>query len=1172
MNEEQLESLKEYGRAIKEQRYQEHINSPQGRSIGRVRDDEEEELQPLRTSYLDEESSVLGAAVDFAQGTTKVAGDVAVQAFAGVDDTVRNTLNIIPGLEASARKLDGLVGIDSSEGIKGAKTLPGAITREITKFASGYIPAFKILKKLNLVAKTQAGKRLQDMAVGAGVEFAVRAPDEEKFADLLYRLGVPKNAVLDYLKADPEDNWFEGRFKNAIDGLVGGVVGEALVEFGRVSKRVSKLIKDHKGPKKGEVDVAPQLTEAQRRLKADYETGEAIVKAVGRFGTPTNKLVETVKSGVVTDPGVLPKAMKKEAKTVAQRKAQASKQAIGDPELQKLLNKPMVLGDQQIYVNYANIEKPEDVLTVLKNVTELTAPLIERKQMRMTHKQQVAAAEKMGLDYKDLLNRPDGSVWTEREVIAYTSLWKNAMENLEEAVKLANKPDASKMDLLTLHKMTASFGAINAEVRGASAASSRSLRAWGINAPGLAAQARRLDEMMAEIGGEGASTAMARKMMALVENGTLGTRAGNKVIRKYAEGDWVDALREAFVGGLLWMPSTHIVNAASALSVAALEVGKRKLAAIMGDGVANQEASLMAGAALHSIGDAFQFASRAWKTGEMGRWGNKVGQELGGNKEAWKATAFGLKDDSFFGNLMNWAGITFRAPLRFLGATDEFSKTIGYRMEVMAQAGRAAAAKGLKEGPEYQKFLHDFVSSPPETVKKASEDFAKRVTFTDDPGELAKFMNRIRNNPTHNGALRFGATLVFPFVNTPSRILAYSFANSPFAVLSSGFRKRFMSSDPAERAMARAQLSAGTAIMAMAADWADSGILTGAGPSDPNERKRWLEDHQPYSIRIGNKWYSLSRADPIGIMMSFMGNMGYVGRQYEMGATTFDEFSEIAGGLILSAGEVVINKNYMQGLANLVEAVREPKRNMETWIGKSIAALMPFSSMAGLAARTMDDNQVRESNRIWDHVKQRLPFDFGLGSRKDLVPVRNYWGEKVDRRSGEGIGSAFFDFFTPLAGQEATDNPINKELSWLNQHQDKHGATIPGPITMESSIMDTAIKWEQFPNEYDRWRQILSETEISPDGTLKQTLNKMVAGDGVLSQAYKMQPSVHMKIEFIAGIVGMARDKAEAELITELQSKGSPFLDHIAQVRENSALVEVGAGGEGRGINAPGLE
>jgi hypothetical protein len=1163
MKEEELSTLQEYGRAIIDQRYNEIIEEQTSNGVF-TPEDSDGELQPLRTSYLDEEGSVLGAAVDMAQGAKKIAGDVAVQAFAGVDDTVRNTLNIIPGLEWSARKLDELVGIDSSDGIAGAKTLPGAITREITKFASGYVPAFKVLKKLNLVAKTQAGKRLQDMAVGAGVEFAVRAPDEEKFADLLYRLGVPKNAVLDYLKADPEDNWFEGRLKNAIDGVVGGVVGEALVEFGRVSKRVSKLIKDHKGPKKGEADVAPQLTEAQRRQKEDYQTGEAIVKAIGRFGTPTNKLVETVKSGVITDPKVLPGAMKKEARTVANRKAQVSKQAVGDPELQRLLNKPMILGDQQIYVNYANIDKPEDVLTVLKNVTELTAPLIERKQMRMTHKQQVAAAEKMGLDHKDLLNRPDGSVWTEREVIAYTTLWKNAMENLEEAVRVANKPDASKMDLLTLHKMTASFGAINAEVRGASAASSRSLRAWGINAPGLAAQARRMDEMLLEIGGEGTSTAIARKMMAMVENGTLGTRAGNKVIRKYAEGDWVDGLREAFVGGLLWMPSTHIVNAASALSVAALEVGKRKMAAIMGDGVAEQEASLMMGAALHSIGDAFQYAARAWKTGQTGRWGTKVDM---GPKAQWTANAFGLKDDSFFGNLMNWAGVTFRAPLRFLGATDEFSKTIAYRMEVMAQAGRAAAAKGLKEGPEYQKFLHDFVSAPPDSVKKAGEDFAKQTTFTNDPGSLAKFMNKLRNNPTHNGALRFGATMVFPFVNTPTNILKYSFANSPFAVLSSNFRKRFMSDNPAERAMARAQLSAGTAIMAVAADWADSGILTGNGPTDPNERKRWLEDHQPYSIRIGNKWYSLSRADPIGIMMSFMGNMGYIGKQYEMGATTFDEFSEIAGGLILSAGEVVINKNYMQGFANLIEVVREPKRNMETWVGKSLAAFMPFSSAMGLAARTLDDNQVRESNRIWDHVKQRMP-----GSRKDLVPVRNYWGEKVDRRSGEGIGSAFFDFFTPLSGQEATDNPINKELSWLNSHQDKFGATIPGPITMESSFMDTAVEWEQWPNEYDRWREILSNTEITPDGTLKQTLNAMVRGDGLLSFGYEMQPSVHMKIEYIAGIVGLARDKAEAEMMQELSAKGSPFLDYLANVQENQLLGEVGAGGEGRGVIAPGLE
>jgi hypothetical protein len=46
------------------------------------------------------------------------------------------------------------------------------------------------------------------------------------------------------------------------------------------------------------------------------------------------------------------------------------------------------------------------------------------------------------------------------------------------------------------------------------------------------------------------------------------------------------------------------------------------------------------------------------------------------------------------------------------------------------------------------------------------------------------------------------------------------------------------------------------------------GLLTGAGPQNPTDRKVWLMEHQPYSIRVGDKWVRYDRYDVLGGLLS----------------------------------------------------------------------------------------------------------------------------------------------------------------------------------------------------------------------------------------------------------------------------------------------------------------
>lgn len=59
----------------------------------------------------------------------------------------------------------------------------------------------------------------------------------------------------------------------------------------------------------------------------------------------------------------------------------------------------------------------------------------------------------------------------------------------------------------------------------------------------------------------------------------------------------------------------------------------------------------------------------------------------------------------------------------------------------------------------------------------------------------------------------------------------------------------------------------GASLLLWGALAARSGIITGAGPSDPGDRRLWSLTHQPYSIRVGDQWFAYNRIDLIGPLM-----------------------------------------------------------------------------------------------------------------------------------------------------------------------------------------------------------------------------------------------------------------------------------------------------------------
>lgn len=130
------------------------------------------------------------------------------------------------------------------------------------------------------------------------------------------------------------------------------------------------------------------------------------------------------------------------------------------------------------------------------------------------------------------------------------------------------------------------------------------------------------------------------------------------------------------------------------------------------------------------------------------------------------------------------------------------------------------------------------------------------------------------NNTFQEKLSRFGGTIqhgisveptgiarfLFPFFRTPINLLKTSFGYSPHGFLKGALKGDV---DLQAKGLIGSSIAAGIAKLAL------DGYVTGGGPIDVKKRQT-LEAAawRPYSIKIGGKYYSYHRAEPLGLPLS----------------------------------------------------------------------------------------------------------------------------------------------------------------------------------------------------------------------------------------------------------------------------------------------------------------
>jgi hypothetical protein len=372
-------------------------------------------------------------------------------------------------------------------------------------------------------------------------------------------------------------------------------------------------------------------------------------------------------------------------------------------------------------------------------------------------------------------------------------------------------------------------------------------------------------------------------------------------------------------------------------------------------------------------------------------------------------------------------------------------------------------------------------------------------------------------------------------VRTPSNIMKYTFERTPLAPLMKQVRSD-IAAGGARRDLALARIGTGTSIMFSMADLAMSEHITGNGPSSSAERQALVRTGwQPYSVKVGDRYYAYNRLDPLGMTIGLAADMSEILANDEYGIEKEKTAEEVAVATAMAIGQNSMSKTYLSGISEFFEAMADPQRYGDSFFQGLAGSVVP--TMSSEIARA-NDPYMREAQTMLDAMRKRTP---GLS---DNLPVRrDLWGQPVSYQSG--LGEAY-DMFSPIYSRADKRSPIDDEILRLEA-----SVTMPDKKT---SFDGVTINLERYPEAYSRYVQLAGNELKHPAWNLgsRDMLNKLVTGKHALSPVYNMRSDGPDggKSDYIKKTINDYREMARTQLLKEFPALKAEYDEKQRQRRQ----------------------
>jgi hypothetical protein len=670
----------------------------------------------------------------------------------------------------------------------------------------------------------------------------------------------------------------------------------------------------------------------------------------------------------------------------------------------------------------------EDAAAIVGGVAD--ALNIRTKAVTFDEIKAKAAESGIGEAFLSRLIGTDGKMMANAvETYKALEVLESSANELDKLFKMVNSGTATDVDKLKLRQQIALHGLIQRGVKGVQTETARALAVFRIPRDGNAAIVRQVID---EYGGDAALSDLAKSYL------TLESRAAqNSLVEKSMMSSVKDVWFTTYINGLLSSPVSHAKNIVSNTTFGLYQIPERLMAAFYSnvlppgvrsfkalvpgsdaDKIGYDEALTMIQSLRNGMVEGFDLATTAFKKNQPSDLMSKIEAQRGTELPPISSAGFGIEQDKWLGKAIDYYGTAITLPGRMLMAEDEFFKGVLYRMELNTLITRRSKTvyresmdAGMPEADALLKAESEAVSlfqNPPRDLDEAAVLFAQKGTFTADLPPALKSLQQTFNHP----ALK----IVVPFFKTPANIGLQVIERTPFAPLSSQWREE-IAKGGVYRDMALAKVTLGSAVLATFGALAGEGSHTGRGPARKADRDALIRDGwQPYSLKIGGKYYSYSGMEPISALLAVSADYA----EYAKHEQDASKIEEVFLGGTYGLYEYLKEQPYLQGVAEVAKLLGTTQsgevdgKKIVDGLVKQFGGFAIGGSPAGayssllagierLSDPTNRDTRaspelpmgVRGFVEAFNKYKSRLPY-----FNADLPEALNLWGDAT--KSGTG--------------------------------------------------------------------------------------------------------------------------------------------------------------------------
>ena len=691
----------------------------------------------------------------------------------------------------------------------------------------------------------------------------------------------------------------------------------------------------------------------------------------------------------------------------------------------------------------------EDAAAIVGGVAD--ALNIKTKAVTFDEIKAKAAESGIGEAFLSRLLGPDGKMMANAvETYKALEVLESSANELDRLFKLVNSGNATDVDKLVLRQQISFHGLIQRGVKGIQTETARSLAVFRIPRDGNAAIVRQVID---EYGGDAALSDLAKSYL------TLESRAAqNSLVEKSMMSGLKEVWFTTYINGLLSSGVSHAKNVVSNTTFGLYQIPERLMAAfysnVLPPGVRSFRA-LVPGSEAEKIGydealtmiqslrngmvEGFDLATTAFKKNQPSDLMSKIEAQRGTVLPPISSAAFGIEQDKWLGKAIDYYGTAVTLPGRALMAEDEFFKGVLYRMELNTLITRRSKTvyresldSGMPEADALARAEAETISlfqNPPRDLDEAAVLFAQKGTFTADLPPALKNLQETFNHP----ALK----IVVPFFKTPANIGLQVIERTPFAPLSSQWREE-IAKGGVYRDMALAKVTLGSAVLATFAALAGEGSMTGRGPARKADRDALIRDGwQPYSLKIGGKYYSYNGMEPISALMAVAADYA----EYAKHEQDASKIEEVFLGGTYGLYEYLKEQPYLAGVAEIAKLLGTSQggevdgKKIVDGLVKQFGGFAIGGSPAGayssllagierLSDPTNRDTRaspelpmgVRGFVEAFNKYKSRLPY-----FNADLPEALNLWGDATKSGTGAAYELVLPTKVTPQQFSEVDD-------------------------------------------------------------------------------------------------------------------------------------------------------